>query len=87
MEKYIGKNLIAHERIENFNTGKLKSIRKTLMGVITNIDGDKVYIYNENNPCKYKWYTIEIDKFNKYLNEKLYTIGRKQFDIYDYMLQ
>lgn len=87
MNEMLGKNLIGHDKIIEFSTNKVVKDKKTVIGIVVKIDTDNVYIYNDKNPGKYKWYTIEKEKVNKYINDKIYTTGRKINQINDYMLK
>lgn len=77
----IGKRVIAHEKIYQFSTGKLIKDKKRIIGIIENIDDDTIYIYDADNPVNYRHYTIDKAKFNQWIDEGLYTIGRKTYPI------
>lgn len=69
---YVGRKIMAYEEIRRFSDNKFITNRGRGIGVIEKIENGLVYIYDKTNPINYQNYTIEFDKFKKYIENGLY---------------
>lgn len=72
LNKFIGHKLNAFEKIYQFSTGKLITIKKKCIGVVLGISKNKVDIYDRKNPDGYKFYSVDVSDFKRFVLSGLY---------------
>jgi len=71
----IGKKIMAGEPVYRFSTGEcIGRTRRRNIGIIENITGSLVTIFNAKNPKGYQRYEIQRKDFERWCSQGLYVL-------------
>jgi len=75
LDKYIGRKINAYEDIYQSSTGKKVFTRSKCVGIVLGINDAKVDMYDCKNPGHYKYYSLNLDDFKKFICVGSYKIN------------
>ena len=67
LDKYIGRKINSYDDIYQFSTGKKVYTRSRCVGIVLGINERKVDMYDYKNPGHYKYYSLDLDDFKKFI--------------------